>query len=116
MISEKLKNIPKFAGCYLFKDDKEQVIYVGMSKYLPKRVSSYFQKKHSDFKTKQLVEKIYFSVYFVVFFSVSLRSVKALRFLKMSLIIHLKIKDRPRCLNWMRILIAPQEALLFYID
>ena len=56
MISEKLKNIPKFAGCYLFKDDKEQVIYVGMSKYLPKRVSSYFQKKHSDFKTKQLVE------------------------------------------------------------
>ena len=56
MISEKLKNIPKFAGCYLFKDDKEQVIYVGMSKYLPKRVSSYFQKNHSDFKTKQLVE------------------------------------------------------------
>lgn len=56
MISEKLKNIPKFAGCYLFKDDKEQIIYVGMSKYLPKRVSSYFQKKHSDFKTKQLVE------------------------------------------------------------
>ena len=58
MITEKLKDIPKFPGCYLFKDDKEQIIYVGMSKYLPKRVSSYFQKKHECKKTKTLVENI----------------------------------------------------------
>ena len=58
MISEKLKNIPEFPGCYLFKDDKGQIIYVGMSKFLPKRVSSYFQKKHDDVKTKTLVESI----------------------------------------------------------
>lgn len=58
MITEKVKQAPKFAGCYLFKDDKDQIIYVGMSKYLPKRVSSYFQKKHTDLKTRQLVERV----------------------------------------------------------
>ena len=58
MIVEKLQNIPQFPGCYLFKDDKGQIIYVGMSKFLPKRVSSYFQKKHQDLKTKTLVENI----------------------------------------------------------
>ena len=58
MITEKIKQAPKFAGCYLFKDGKEQIIYVGMSKYLAKRVSSYFQKKHNDLKTRQLVEQI----------------------------------------------------------
>ena len=52
------KTIPKSAGCYLFKNDKEQVIYVGKSKYLPKRVASYFQKNHDDIKTKTLVESI----------------------------------------------------------
>ena len=50
--------IPETAGCYLYKDSKGQVIYVGKSKYLPKRVKSYFQKNHDDIKTKTLVENI----------------------------------------------------------
>ena len=58
MIQDKLKNIPQNPGCYLFKNEKDQIIYVGMSKFLPKRVSSYFQKKHKDQKTKTLVENI----------------------------------------------------------
>jgi excinuclease UvrABC nuclease subunit len=57
-LKDKIKNAPKYPGCYLFKDDKGQVIYVGMSKYLPKRVGSYFSKKHTDFKTNVLVENI----------------------------------------------------------
>lgn len=52
------KNIPKSPGCYLFKDDKEQVIYVGKSKFLPKRVRSYFQKNHLDPKLISLVRSI----------------------------------------------------------
>ncbi len=51
-------SIPQTAGCYLFKDSKEQIIYVGKSKYLPKRVSSYFQKNHKDGKTIKLVTEI----------------------------------------------------------
>lgn len=52
------KNIPQSPGCYLFKDGRDQIIYVGKSKYLPKRVTSYFQKKHEDLKTRTLVEQI----------------------------------------------------------
>lgn len=51
-------SIPQTAGCYLFKDSKDQIIYVGKSKFLPKRVSSYFQKNHKDQKTLKLVTEI----------------------------------------------------------
>jgi excinuclease ABC subunit C len=51
-------SIPQTAGCYLFRDSKDQIIYVGKSKYLPKRVSSYFQKNHKDSKTIKLVTEI----------------------------------------------------------
>ena len=51
-------SIPQTPGCYLFKDDKDQIIYVGKSKYLPKRVTSYFQKNHKDKKTIKLVTEI----------------------------------------------------------
>jgi excinuclease UvrABC nuclease subunit len=57
-LKEKIKRAPKYPGCYLFKDEKGQIIYVGMSKFLPKRVNSYFTKKHTDFKTTLLVETI----------------------------------------------------------
>lgn len=51
-------SIPKTSGCYLFKDNKDQIIYVGKSKFLPKRVTSYFQKNHKDQKTVKLVTEI----------------------------------------------------------
>ena len=58
MLTEKLKNIPKSSGCYLFKDKKGQIIYVGKAKHLPNRVKTYFSgNKHSD-KTKLLVENV----------------------------------------------------------
>jgi excinuclease ABC subunit C len=58
MLNQKLQNIPKSSGCYLFKDKKGQIIYVGKAKHLPNRVKSYFSgNKHSD-KTKLLVENV----------------------------------------------------------
>jgi excinuclease ABC subunit C len=58
MLTEKLQNIPKSSGCYLFKDKKGQIIYVGKSKYLPNRVKSYFSNKNHSTKTKILVENV----------------------------------------------------------
>ena len=58
MLVEKLQNIPKSSGCYLFKDKKGQIIYVGKAKYLPNRVKSYFSNKNHSSKTKLLVENV----------------------------------------------------------
>ena len=58
MLVEKLQNIPKSSGCYLFKDKKGQIIYVGKAKHLPNRVKSYFSNKNHTSKTKLLVENV----------------------------------------------------------
>ena len=58
MLVEKLQNIPKSSGCYLFKDKKGQIIYVGKAKHLPNRVKSYFSNKNHSSKTKLLVENV----------------------------------------------------------
>ncbi|MDD4133303.1 MAG: GIY-YIG nuclease family protein, partial [Methanocorpusculum sp.] len=53
-----LNDIPHSPGCYLYKDLEGTIIYVGKAKDLRKRVSSYFQKKDHDLKTRKLVETI----------------------------------------------------------
>ena len=50
--------LPGDPGCYLFLDKAGTIIYVGKAKNLKKRVSSYFQKKDHDPKTRRLVETI----------------------------------------------------------
>ncbi len=52
-----LKNIPENPGVYLMKKKKE-VIYVGKAKNLKKRISSYFNRKHDEIKTQELVKNI----------------------------------------------------------
>ncbi len=42
-LSQKLQNIPKSPGCYLFKDGKGTILYVGKASVLRNRVRSYFQ-------------------------------------------------------------------------
>ncbi|MDQ6963190.1 MAG: excinuclease ABC subunit UvrC [Mariprofundaceae bacterium] len=53
-----LSLLPTDSGCYLFKDKHDRIIYVGKAKVLKKRVSSYFQKRNHDAKTRALVEHI----------------------------------------------------------
>lgn len=57
MILEKLKYIPTNPGCYLMKDQNDQVIYVGKAKNLKNRVKSYFTGAHNE-KTTRLVQEI----------------------------------------------------------
>ena len=51
-----LETLPHLSGCYLYKDEEGNVIYVGKAKDIKKRVSNYFQKQDHDPKTKSLIQ------------------------------------------------------------
>lgn len=53
-----LSSVPTSPGCYLYKNEEGTIIYVGKAKNLKRRVSSYFQKRDHDPKTKALVRNI----------------------------------------------------------
>lgn len=58
-ILAQLKKLPELPGVYLMKDARGEVIYVGKSKQLKKRVSSYFQRFDAHLpKTKTMVVNI----------------------------------------------------------
>jgi len=50
--------IPAAPGIYKYYDSANQLIYVGKAKHLRKRVSSYFTKNTSGYKTVELVNRI----------------------------------------------------------
>jgi excinuclease ABC subunit C len=58
-LDEKLQSLPVQPGCYLHKNAKGQIIYVGKAKSLRNRVRQYFQSSRAmDFKTQELVARI----------------------------------------------------------
>jgi excinuclease ABC subunit C len=50
--------IPLQPGIYKYFDDKSELLYVGKAKNLRKRVSSYFTKTYTGYKTHELVQRI----------------------------------------------------------
>jgi excinuclease ABC subunit C len=57
-LEEKARSLPLMPGCYLMKNDKEQIIYVGKAKNLRSRVQSYFNQSNKSPKTEILVSHI----------------------------------------------------------
>ena len=57
-IDKLLSTVPHNPGCYLMKDKHGCIIYVGKSKNLKNRLSSYFKQSHTG-KTMMLVRDIY---------------------------------------------------------
>ena len=57
MFKEELSLVPHLPGCYLMRNKDNIVIYVGKSKNLKNRLSSYFQREHTG-KTMMLVREI----------------------------------------------------------
>ncbi|HMN12954.1 MAG TPA: excinuclease ABC subunit UvrC [Bellilinea sp.] len=54
-----LKNLPTKPGCYIYRNENGEVIYVGKAISLRHRVRSYFHPgPDQDYKTRQLVKKI----------------------------------------------------------
>ena len=59
-LKEKLENLPRSPGVYLFKDKNKKVIYVGKAVILRNRVRSYFQSgRIEDAKSQRLRSKIH---------------------------------------------------------
>src|SRR5688500_17342616 len=50
--------IPAQPGIYKYYDEKNELLYVGKAKSLRKRVSSYFTKSFTNYKTHELVQRI----------------------------------------------------------
>lgn len=53
-----IKILPTGPGVYQYYDKDDKLLYIGKAKNLKKRVSSYFNKNHDNYKTKVLVKKI----------------------------------------------------------
>lgn len=51
--------IPEQPGIYKYYDDASLLLYVGKAKHLRKRVSSYFSKTFTTYKTHELVKRIH---------------------------------------------------------
>lgn len=58
MHPQSYQSLPSKPGVYIYKDEKNKIIYVGKAKDLKKRVSSYFSNKALDAKTLKLVSEI----------------------------------------------------------
>lgn len=56
-LMQEIKNLPNVPGCYLFKNNNQEIIYIGKAKALKKRVSSYITKAN-NYKTMQMVGDI----------------------------------------------------------
>jgi len=57
-LKQKLKNLPKNPGIYKFLDNQNKILYIGKAKNISKRVRSYFNKKHLNYKTSLLAKNI----------------------------------------------------------
>ena len=53
-----MKTLPNQPGIYKYLDDKNELVYVGKAKNIRKRVSSYFTKTFTGYKTHELVRRI----------------------------------------------------------
>ncbi len=57
-LRQKAATLPLCPGVYLMKNDKGEVIYVGKSRKLKNRVSSYFASDRHNYKTQKMVSRV----------------------------------------------------------
>ena len=62
----KANDLPLSSGVYIMKDKGGRIIYVGKSKKLKNRVTSYFRGGYKNYKTQRMVMSVHdFDVIFV---------------------------------------------------
>lgn len=55
---QRAHTIPQLPGIYKYFDAEDVLLYVGKAKDLRKRISSYFSKTFTTYKTHELVQRI----------------------------------------------------------
>jgi excinuclease ABC subunit C len=65
-LQQKLETLPTRPGCYLYKNNEGQIIYVGKAINLRSRVRSYFHESVESTKTRELVKHIADLEYIIV--------------------------------------------------
>jgi len=67
LIRQRLKSVPQRPGCYLMRDRRGVIIYIGKAKNLKRRVSSYFRPgaRHPP-KVRSMVDTVYDFEFMVV--------------------------------------------------
>ncbi len=58
ILRSKANSLPESAGVYIMKNIDGEIIYVGKSKKLKNRVSSYFHTYHTNIKTAKMVSQV----------------------------------------------------------
>jgi len=58
VLIKKIKSAPRQPGCYLYKNERGTIIYIGKAKDLRTRVGWYFKKENQVDKTAELVKRI----------------------------------------------------------
>lgn len=51
------RHLPESPGCYLFRNEKGEILYIGKARNIRKRVSSYFQKKDHEVRIQNMVNQ-----------------------------------------------------------
>lgn len=64
-LTQKINLLPNLPGCYIYKNNLDEIIYVGKAKKLNNRVKSYFTGTHNK-KTQSLVSNIFDLEYIIV--------------------------------------------------
>jgi excinuclease ABC subunit C len=59
VLQRKLGDLPTRPGCYLYRDEDGNLLYIGKAKVLRNRVKSYFTAAPKDAKTRRLVARIW---------------------------------------------------------
>ena len=57
-LRKKANSLPETPGVYIMRNASDEIIYVGKSKKLKNRVTSYFSTNHTSLKTARMVSLV----------------------------------------------------------
>ena len=111
-LREKANSLPQSPGVYLMKNDKGEILYVGKSKKLKSRVTTYFTGTGHTTKTARLVSQIFDFDYIVCDTEIEALSLENVLIKKHTPKYNIKLKDAK---SYPYIKVTREEYPRFYV-